>query len=139
VCNYINFEKVNKQFYLFDSWGTMPGSHPCEHYQEDIFNKVKKRFSKYENVNLIRGLVPDSLGQVQISKIACLSIDMNGSVAERSALELLYHKIVPGGIIYFDDYGWEYPDLRITLNEFFADKPERLLHFPNGNSIVIKL
>jgi len=43
------------------------------------------------------------------------------------------------GIIYFDDYGWGYPKLRKTVDEFFKDKPETLLHSPSGNSIVVKL
>jgi hypothetical protein len=47
--------------------------------------------------------------------------------------------VVPGGIIYFDDYGWGYPDLREVVDEFFYDKPESLLHFPSGNSIVVKI
>ena len=93
----------------------------------------------YKNVSLVRGLVPEVLDQVKIEKIAFLGIDMNGSVAERAALERFYDKIVPGGVIYFDDYGWDYPDLRKTVNEFFEDKPESLLHFPSGNSIVVKL
>lgn len=46
---------------------------------------------------------------------------------------------MPGGIIYFDDYGWDYPELRHVVDKFFADKKESLLHFPSGNSIVVKL
>ena len=42
-------------------------------------------------------------------------------------------------MIYFDDYGWDYPELVEVVNKFFADKPETLLHFPSGNSIVVKL
>lgn len=139
MCDYVNFEQVNRRFFLFDSWGKMPGSHPKEYYQEDIYDLVCERFAKYPNVSLVRGLVPDVFGKVQIEKIAYLGIDMNGSIAERAALDNLYDKVVPGGIIYFDDYGWNYPELRATVDDFFKDKPESLLHFPSGNSIVVKL
>ncbi len=139
ICEYVDFERLDHRFYLFDSWGNMPGSHQKESYQEDIYKLVQERFTKYQNVSLFRGLVPEVLEAVKIDKIAYLGIDMNGSIAERAALEKLYDKVVSGGIIYFDDYGWNYPELRKTVDEFFEDKPESLLHFPNGNSIVVKL
>ena len=87
----------------------------------------------------MRGFVPDILNSIQPRKISYLSIDMNGAIAERKTLERYYDLIVPGGVIYFDDYGWNYPELRNTVDEFFSDKPEKLLHFPSGNSIVVKL
>jgi hypothetical protein len=63
---------------------------------------------------------------------------MNGGLPELAALNFFYPKMVKGGVIYFDDYGWGYPELRKVVDEFFSDKPETLLHFPSGNSIVIK-
>jgi len=89
-------------------------------------------------VKLIRGLVPDALSLVDTQKVAYLAIDMNGSKPERAALEHFYPKVVTGGVIYFDDYGWNYPELRATVDEFLSDKPESLLHFPNGTAILIK-
>jgi O-methyltransferase len=139
ICNYVDFSRHDGTFYLVDTWGKMPGSHTSSNYQDDIFSVVQKRFSDVDNVQLIRGPVPDVLTQITSSKVAFLAIDMNGSVPERAALEYFYDKIVPGGVIYFDDYGWDFPELRATIEDFFMDKPETLLHFPSGNSIVVKL
>ena len=143
ICEYFDFDKFkSKKFYLVDTWGdpnTANLNHQVYKYPEDIFNLVKMRFSKYSNVELVRGFVPEVLKKIPIDKISFLSIDMNGDIAERATLERYYDKIVKGGIIYFDDYGWRYPKLRKTVNEFFNDKPETLLHFPSGNSVVIKL
>ena len=139
ICSYVDFGNQNRNFYLIDSWGNMPGSHANLNYQEDIYDIVKKRFAKWQNVILVKGLVPEALSRIPSQKIAYLSIDMNGSEPEKAALEYFYDKIVPGGVIYFDDYGWTYPELRDVVNKFFADKPETLLHFPSGNSIVVKL
>lgn len=142
ICEYTDFANQNRNFYLFDSWGgeLNPARDKMnKEYQIDIFDVVKERFADYPNVQLIRGLVPEVLDKVDIKKIAYLGIDMNGHVPERKTLEKYYEKIVPGGVIYFDDYGWEYPELRETVEDFFSDKPESLLHFPSGNSIVMKL
>lgn len=136
VCRYISFEKTDKIFYLVDSFGSA-NSHL--NYQEDIFKVVKNRFIDYPNVQLIRGLVPEILPSIPAKKVAFLSIDMNSSEPELAALEYYYDKMVPNGIIYFDDYGWGFPDLRRVIDNFLVDKPEKLLHFPSGNSILIKI
>lgn len=64
---------------------------------------------------------------------------MNSSEPELNALEFFYPKMVEGEVIYFDDYGWQYPALRKVVDEFFSSKPETLLYFPSGNSIAIKI
>jgi len=88
---------------------------------------------------LIRGVVPEVLDSVPLGKVAYLSIDMNGALAERKTLEILYDRVVSGGIIYFDDYGWDYSELRKEVDDFLQDKPETLLHFPSGNSVLVKI
>lgn len=137
--NFVPETSESRVCWFVDSWGdpTLAElNHP--NYRHDIFDEVRSRFKDQSNVRFVRGLVPDALDVVAGRKIAFLGIDMNGSVAERAALDLLYSHVVPGGIIYFDDYGWEFPELRATVNDFFSDKPEELLHFPSGNSIVVK-
>jgi O-methyltransferase len=145
MCRYVGFENLQKNFYLFDTWALPSVPHPAYPeniygmYSDDIYEKVKERFAKYDNVKMIRGIVPDSINKVSIEKIAFMGIDMNGYLAERSVLDILYQKVVPGGIIYFDDYGWGvHSKLRETVDDFFKDKPEELLHFPSGNSIIVK-
>ena len=138
ICRWVKFEQHrDKVFFLFDTWGSLPGSHPS--YQEDVYDIVVSRFKEYPNVRLVRGAVPNTLSAIdEVEKFAYVSIDMNSHLAERIALESVYHRVSPGGVIYFDDYGWNYPELRHTINEFLLDKPERLLHFPSGQSILIK-
>ena len=138
ICEYTSFQQSNKKFYLIDTWGDL-NSRLHENYKIDMFSIVSERFKAYPNVQLIRGEVPEILEKVPVTSIAYLAIDMNGYFAERKTLERYYDMVVPGGIIYFDDYRWDYQKLRETVDDFFIDKPEKLLHFPSGNSIVVKL
>ena len=143
ICHYLQWQNFeDKKFYLFDTWGSMPGSHPHENYQADTYDIVRQRFASFPNVKLIRGVVPQSLSDIShVKKLAFIMIDLNGhndSKSERAALESLYPRLSRGGIIYFDDYGWGYPGLIDTIKDFLKDKPERLLHFPSGNSILVK-
>ena len=138
ICEYLNMENFgDRRFYLVDTFGETQGSH--SYYKNDIYNDVKDRFSIYPQIQIIRGLVPECLPKITSSKIAYLAIDMNSSEPELETLKYFYKKLVKGGIIYFDDYGWSYPELRKVVDEFFSDKPETLLHFPSGNSIVVKI
>lgn len=114
----------------------MPGSH--KNFQEDIFEQVKERFSENPNVKLIRGIVPIILEQIAENPIALLLIDLKSFEPELAALYFFYDRLEPSTIIYFDDYGWNYPKYRGVVDGFFSDRPEFLLHFPSGNSIVIK-
>jgi hypothetical protein len=140
ICEYLDFSKRNdRKFYLIDTYGKMTGSHSSLSYQDDIYEEVRSRFVMYPPIQIIRGLVPDCLEDLKISKVAYLSLDMNSSEPELKALEHFYPKMLSGGIIYFDDYGWGYPDLRKVVDNFFMDKPEKLMHFPSGNSIVVKI
>jgi hypothetical protein len=136
ILNYLDFSKHDRKFWLLDSWG-QEGSHGD--YKEDIYKVVEKRFSEFSNAVLIRGLVPQTLHKVESKKIAYLSIDMNGWFPELETLNFFYYKMVRGGVIYFDDYGWDYPDLRSVVDKFFEEKPESILNFPSGNAIVIKV
>jgi O-methyltransferase len=125
-----------KKFYLFDTWGEETGSH--KDYKRDIYQEVIERFSGYNFTELIRGLVPGSFDKVDIPQLSLLLVDLNGWEAELAVLNKYYDKVVPGGIIYLDDYGWNYPKLRSVVDHFLTDKPETLLHFASGNAILIK-
>lgn len=93
ICEYTDFGSQNRNFYLVDSWGKMPGSHTDANYQEDIYDIVKKRFAKWPNVRLIKGLVPEALSRIPSQKVAYLSIDMNSSEPEKAVLEYFYEKL----------------------------------------------
>tara|TARA_B100000989_G_scaffold297156_1_gene282116 strand:+ start:68 stop:865 length:798 start_codon:yes stop_codon:yes gene_type:complete len=136
MCQYIDFENLDKSFYLFDTWGNDDAS---EKYKNDIFEEVKKRFINYQNVFFHRGLLPGTLKKLsKLERISYMSLDLNDGKIEREILEFTYSKIVKGGVVYIDDYGWNYPELRRELNDFLIDKDETLLHFPNGSTILIK-
>lgn len=139
LAEYTNFSDSGKNFYLLDPWGSI-GRADRQAYEPDIFDAVTRRFSGVKNIKMIRGFVPQTLTQVPSEKIAYLSIDMNAVEPERHALHYFYEKIVKGGIIYFDDYGWAgHSELKAMIDDFFQDKPESILYMPTGQGIVVKL
>ena len=131
----------SRTFYLFDSWGQqgfkMQGPYKKFNYLADIYDVVKLRF-KDDNVRLIRGILPDTLKSSLPNSISLLMIDLNSGKLEGEVLQTCWNKIVAGGIIYLDDYGQDFPEVRETINIFCKDYNQNILVFPSGQAIIIK-
>ena len=64
---------------------------------------------------------------------------MNSAASEIAALDVLFDKVVPGGIIVFDDYGWTgYDAQRYAEDAFMTERGYRVLELPTGQGMVIK-
>ena len=143
ICEYVDFKAQNRNFYLLDCWELFRQEDWRNLYPVNQastwFEFTSTRFGLYPNVKLVKGMIPESLKMLQnIDKVAYLSIDMNDGEPEIAALEFFWNKLVPGAIVYFDDYLWGYPKLQKYVDEFLVDKNVELLHIPTGNSILIK-
>jgi predicted O-methyltransferase YrrM len=57
------------------------------------------------------------------------------------ALEYAYPRLVPGGVVVFDDYGWDPKgyEQRDVIDEFCRPLPESLIALPSGQALLTKL
>lgn len=151
LTDYLNFAAEDRQLYLYDTFKGIPDDMNSENRsnrayhaetQENpdaILNVVLKRFSKVPNVTVVQGKVPDSFRKACPDKIALLHIDMNSAASEIAALEALFDRVVPGGVILFDDYGWTgYAAQRHAEDAFMAERGHMILELPTGQGLVIK-
>ncbi len=149
LLRYLDFQDLPRQAYLYDTFEGLPEkTSTAEERQawaypasdsEDVYTEVCKKFSGYKNVKVVRGIVPDSFGQAAPEKIAFLHIDMNSEMAERLALEHLFDKVTPGGMIVFDDFGWtcNVNQMKTEL-AFMKKRGHDVLELPTGQGLVIK-
>lgn len=92
-----------------------------------------------ENVHLVRGTVPETFAQTCPEKIALLHLDMNSAASEIAALEVLWDRVVPGGLIVFDDYGWAgYSAQKGAEDGFMAERGPTILELPTGQGLLVK-
>lgn len=78
-----------------------------------------------DRVRLVKGMFSDTLPRYD-GAIALLHLDCDLYESYRVALETLYGKVSPGGIIMFDEYGdTRWPGARKAIDAFFADKREK--------------
>lgn len=90
----------------------------------------------FENFNLVKGNVFDTLPKYLSAnpetRLALLHLDMDVKEPTDFALELLYERVVPGGIIVFDDYNAVAGET-ISVDEFVAKYKIKLEKLPFYN------
>lgn len=79
------------------------------------------------NVTLVKGFFDESLGAYTGKAIAVLHLDCDLYASYKGALEQLFPKVVPGGIILFDEYmnsidHLKFPGARKAIDEFLGDQ-----------------
>jgi O-methyltransferase len=146
---------TDRTFYLYDSFeGFSPALSSAADYPDDpgflamaskvysdpaIYAAVSKKFADMPHVKVIRGFVPDTFRVAIPERIAFLHIDLNSPAAEIAVLEHLFDRVVSGGYIVFDDYGWKpFKKQRDAENRFMADRGHFILELPTGQGLVIK-
>lgn len=151
VCNYLNFGNINKVFFLFDTFGGIPivdGMTFDEiHYANDsnksayfdCFSSTQQNFSSWPNVRLVRGILPESLGDVQFDKISYLHMDLNNAVSEIATVAQVWGRITPGAPIILDDYAFRGHEAQYEgWNEFARRHDHSIFTLPTGQGLIIK-
>jgi O-methyltransferase len=108
-------QTVQKRLWLLDTFAGYQkidrdhdGSHvqinQCRH---NSYEDVKRLLANDSvAVNLIKGLIPATLADVKTNKICFAHIDVNLYEPTLAATEFCLRRLVPGGIMVFDDYCW---------------------------------
>ena len=150
LLKYLDFANLPRQAYLYDTFAGLPEKTSTElerrtwdcytqYDPEAVYRGVQEKFSAYDNVHIVRGIVPDSFAVAVPEKIAFLHIDMNSEQAEMLALEHLFDKVVPGGMIVLDDFGWTCNANQMKAElEFMNKRGHAVLEMPTGQGVIIK-
>jgi hypothetical protein len=152
IVEYANFRELEKKLFLIDTYQGIPVEQGIEdevdsmkllntlHFNSSYLEEVKNTFSEYDNVIIIPGRIPEILSDHNFGKVCYLSIDMNNSIAETSALEFFWDKLTPGAIILFDDYayGEQFRAQKDAIDNFIELKGYSVLTLPTGQGMVIK-
>lgn len=105
---------------------------------ESYLEEVRENF-KGLPVEIIEGMIPESLKKYTSSSVAFLSIDLNSSAPEISALDYFWDKLVEGAVIILDDYTYySHEDQYQQMTEFCKNKNINILPLPTGQGLIIK-
>ncbi|HVC61322.1 MAG TPA: TylF/MycF/NovP-related O-methyltransferase [Acetobacteraceae bacterium] len=124
---------------LFDPGGGAGEGPRQPDHAPGLADQVRARFRAWDNVAVTQGKVPDVLARAAPDQIAFLHIDMNNAEAEQGALEVLFDRVSPGGMIVFDDYGWTYYRAQMdAVDAFMGARGLSVLELPTGQGLAVK-
>ena len=152
ICEYLDFNTLDRDFWLFDTFAGIPDAQMTEHERAGIggwhnrhsyaecFDTARAHFAPWPRCRLIRGEVPASLKAFPPDRrVAYLSIDMNIVVPEMAALEFFWDRLVPGAIVLLDDYAWAtHRTQQIAQDEIAAAHGAAILSLPTGQGLLIR-
>ncbi len=135
--------------HLYDAWQDMREDELLESeywhvnlYKNLDIDSTKQNLNEFsQNLIYHQGYIPESLSKKPDApnSIFYLHIDLNSAKPTESALDFFYPKLVSGGVILFDDYGWDaYEDTKSTIEDFFKNKPGILMKLPTGQAIYFQ-
>lgn len=79
-----------------------------------------------ERVHYVQGMVEDTVPQQAPERISILRLDTDWYASTKHELEYLYPRLVSGGVLLIDDYGY-WQGSRQAVDEFLEKTGERLL------------
>ncbi|HTY58038.1 MAG TPA: TylF/MycF/NovP-related O-methyltransferase [Bacteroidota bacterium] len=139
------FEGTGKPVHLFDTFEGMPSTDPSKdaHREGDFSDtslaSVQKNLSGCENVLFYPGYFPATSPPIEQSRFCLVHIDVDIYRSVLDCCAFFYPRMVPGGKMVFDDYGYETcPGAKLAVDEFFRDTPERPFYLPSGQCFVTK-
>jgi O-methyltransferase len=136
-----------KTLHLFDTFSGMPKSanedkshHKEGDYDDTSVEAVKDFLSDYSFVEFHPGLIPDTFEAVTNKKFAFVHIDVDIYQSIKDCCEFFYERMTKGGIMIFDDYGFQGYELaaKKAVDDFFIGKSEIPITLRNGQCLVLK-
>ena len=141
VADALGFGETDRTYWLYDLFEHPAGS-PHARMAEmgpGLFERTKERFADLGRVRVVRGTVPAVLEGQSPDAIAFLHIDMNSVAPEIGALEALFERVSPGGVVVLDDYGYYgYVAQRDAERAWFGARGYDVIELPTSQGLVIK-
>jgi hypothetical protein len=135
----------NKTVYLFDTFKgfsrtDIRGIDADKHMEFDdtCIEKVKLLVGT-ERTKYVVGYFPESAIALADDVLYCLvHLDCDLYAPMKAGLEYFYPRLVPGGFFILHDYSSLYWDgAEKAIDDFFADKPERVIPIPDKSGTVV--
>jgi O-methyltransferase len=132
--------------YVFDSFAGLSapqagldGDYWKPHALSVAETVVRRNLAEFESVRFLQGWIPERFPEVEDRRFALVHIDVDLHDPTRDSLEFFYPRTNAGGIIVCDDYGSGYcPGATKAVDDFLADKPEKMLEMVGGGGFLIR-
>jgi predicted O-methyltransferase YrrM len=134
-----------RELHLFDTFEGMPETDVSRDllgrgdFADTSLSEVKRFLASYRSPVFHQGEFPKTAGPIEDKRFSLVHCDADIASSVEACCEFFYPRLVPGGVIIFDDYGFtSTPGAKATADAFFADKKEPVLHLVTAQAIAIK-
>lgn len=102
--------------------------------------KVKENLNEYiDKIIIYKGWIPQRFSEVSDLKFKFVHVDVDLYQPTKDTLEFFYNRMIPGGLLVCDDFGFENcPGANKAFIEFINNKPEEIIHLTTGTGFIIK-
>jgi O-methyltransferase len=135
-----------KSVHLFDTFSGMPEVKPeIDSVQQGDFSdtsleSVKDFLKDCPNVRFHPGLFPGTVSGLEKNRFCFVNIDVDIYTSTKDCLEFFYPRMVPGGVMAFDDYKWKHcAGVKKAIDEFLAGKPEKIIEVEESQCVLFKV
>lgn len=134
-----------RTFHLFDTFSGLPPVDPGidlhreAEFSDSSLDAVRDYLSGLENLRFHPGTFPDSARKLAGNRFCFVHVDVDIYRSTADCLDFFYPRLAPGGVMAFDDYGWEgCPGVKKALDEFLASRPEFPILTARHQCVLIK-
>lgn len=141
---------VREKIYLCDTFtgvvktGGQDSAYSDGEHSDATREGVEQLFREEFNLNnfeILERIFPEDTGErVKELKFRLCHIDVDVYQSSKDTVDWIWDRLVPNGIIVFDDYGYVRTDgITRHVNELWQDKDKYVFYNLNGHAIVMKL
>lgn len=100
---------------------------------------ARRNLAEFPGVRIYPGWIPERFAEVADRRFCFVHLDVDLYQPTRDGLEFFYPRVNSGGMLLCDDYGFvNCPGAKRACDDFVAERPERLIHLPTGQGLIIK-
>jgi hypothetical protein len=135
---------ASKKVHLFDTFEGLPQPHHMHDFMKKgdlkaTYDQAKEFLSDVKNVEFHKGFFPTTTAGLEDRTFSFVHMDGDLYQTTKDACEFFYPRMVPGGVILFDDYGFIQTDgVRTAVDEYFRDKVECPIYLTSYTCVLIK-
>lgn len=133
-------KKREKRMHLFDTFSGMPDQLAINQLERSWKGKYKVKLEEVQrnfegkDVVFYQGLFSETSVEAEDCKFCFVYVDADYYHSIKQSLEFFYPRLVPSGVMCFDDYNFE--GVRKAFQEFMPDIKEKLLTFEENRDIA---
>lgn len=133
----------NKTHHAFDSFEgvSQPGVFDGDYWRQGDLaaheEEVRRSLSEFDSVAYHKGWIPTRFSTVADRTFAMVHVDVDLYQPTRDSLEFFWPRLVPGGIILMDDYGYATcPGARKAADDLAAQAGVHILELSSGQGVL---